>query len=245
MVETYAHIVHHKWLLCPHTEPRCVRSSAKQTQNKCPLCLNPGKQAQMFTDIDQGSYFFQWDNGLQLWNRNVGQREVTVSKLIHWESLNLKWARFGQCIKAFGENFTKRNITKCLRWNYSLMWQVAKKTKNHLHKSVSLADKQENVESLLKKQLHQCQQMPSVKQVNYFELIYTFILVFSQYLCLALILMDRQVPCQSWTRGKFLWFEREVWWFWPVWTSVYTLRKHITSHFKVRLGGVTVYNGIW
>lgn len=41
------------------------------------------KHAQMFTQIDQGIYFFQEDNGLQLWNRNVGQRGLTVSKLIH------------------------------------------------------------------------------------------------------------------------------------------------------------------
>jgi len=38
--------------------------------------------------------------------------------------------------------------------------------------------------------------MPSMEQVNYFELIYMFILIFCQYLCLALILMERQIHCQ-------------------------------------------------
>lgn len=91
-----------------YTEPNCVRSSAKWAQNKCPLCLNAAKHAQMSTDIDQGSHFFQEDNGLQLRNRNIGQREVTVSKLTHREGLNLKRACFDLCMKAFGEIFAKR-----------------------------------------------------------------------------------------------------------------------------------------
>jgi len=44
--------------------------------------------------------------------------------------------------------------------------------------------------------------MPSMEQVNYFELIYMFILIFCQYLCLALILMERQIHCQIWPQGN-------------------------------------------
>ncbi len=83
-VETCSRILHHKWCLCrPHTESNCVRTPAKWAQNKCPICLNTEKPAQMSTDIDQGSRFSQEDNGLRLRNRNIGQREVTVSKLTH------------------------------------------------------------------------------------------------------------------------------------------------------------------
>lgn len=148
-------------------------------------------------------------------------------------------------MKAFADNFTKKSTTKFLRWNYSLMWQAAKKkTRNHLHKSVSLADKQEKVESLLKKLFHQsasrCQAWSRWITLSWF----IRSSLSSVSICLALILTDSQVPCQSWPRGKFLWFEGEVWW---LVCCSFGLCEHqsITSGNTSPVTWWSVYNGIW